>query len=59
MWGGGGGGGGGGGAMPPTHPRCCHQYMFLAILGSFDNKTIVLHTHIISGWGLPGIPMDN
>ncbi len=39
-----------------TPPRCYHKYMFSAILSSFNDMTIV-HTHI-SGWGLPGIPMD-
>ena len=28
---------------PPS--RCCHKYMFSAILGLFDSKTIV-HTHL-------------
>ena len=44
-------------ATPPAPPRCYHKCMFSAILGSFDNMTIV-HTHL-SGWGLSGIPMDS
>ncbi len=49
-------GGGGGGAMLPHLPDAVIKACS-AILSSFDNMTIV-HTYI-SGWGLPGLPMDS
>ncbi len=48
--------GGGGGAMLPHLPDAVIKACS-AILSSFDNMTIV-HTYI-SGWGLPGLPMDS
>ncbi len=50
-------GGGGGGGLCSHISQMLSQKNVSAILGSFDNMTIV-HTYI-SGWGLQGLPMDS